>query len=343
MSTTGTSPREAGKATLRVRALITIVVFCCLGALLAAYARGGFEEKFTITIDAERIGSGLVAGADVKLNGFAIGRVAEIETVGYGHQRIVAELEPHQVGQLTSQVRARFASSNMFGSTGIELINTGAGAPLKDGATVTIGADTTQVTVTDSLSRMSQIAAILSDDETLDLLQFFVTESRGIGTTMSVFLDTARMLRDEQRGSINKYLRVGAEMGAGVSKLAPLVVGGVVDLMHQAEYFGHQENRDRVNKAVGGLNGVLLRKGGDRLAEHAPDLVKILDTVMDLVIPIGFSLGTVAPTYNRIPELIAHIRGAFPEVAGHPQIQLELVAADFPQVIRSLTAGGGQR
>lgn len=342
MTTRQGSPREASTATLRVRAVLTIIVMVLVGTGLTMFARGSFEDRFKVTINAERIGSGLVVGADVKLNGYAIGRVSRIDTVGYGRQRITADLERHQVGQLTDRVRARFASSNMFGATGIELINTGGGAPLKEGATLTIGADTTQITVTDAFSRVSRIAGALSDEDLLDLLQFLAREGRGVGSSMGAFLETAKLLRDGQKGSIKKYLRVADEMGVGVSKLAPLVVGGVVDLIHQAEPFGEQENRDRVNTAVDGLNDILLRKGGDALDDHSSDLVTVLDTFMDLVIPIGLSIGTIAPTYNRLPELIANIRRAFPRVAGRPQLELELVAASFPQVVGSLATRGSR-
>ncbi|WP_340408199.1 MlaD family protein [Gordonia malaquae] len=340
MTTQTRSPREASQRTIRVRGFVAVFVITCLGLLLANYAKGGFDDTFRVTVNADRVGSGLVTGADVKVNGYAIGRVSEIETVGFGRQRIVLDLDPSQVGHLTDRVRARFASSNMFGSTGIELINVGGGSPLKSGATLSIGADTTQITVTDAFSRASRLVKALSDDETLDLLQFFADQSRGFGVTLTGFVETARMLRDNQIGSVRKYMRTAADMSAGASKLTPLIVGGVVDVVREAEYFGHQVNRDRVNRAIGGLNDVLLRRGGDALASASPDLVKVVSVLMDVVVPVAYSLGTLAPTYNRIPELIQNIRGAFPDVEGRPQLQLELVAATYPQVAMSLQTRG---
>lgn len=337
------SPREASATVVRLRGLIALIVIVCAGLVLANYANGGFDEKFRVTIDAERVGSGLVTGADVKLNGFAIGRVSEIETVGFGRQRIVADLDPSQVGQLTDRVRARFASSNMFGSTGIELINIGGGRPLHDGATLVIGADTSQITVTDAFSKASRFVGALSDDDALDLLQYFAQQSRGIGTTLTGFLETARMMRDNQTGSVRKYLDTAAEMGVASAALMPLVVGGVVDMVREAEYFGHEENRRRVNKAIGGLNDRLLRRGGDALTPASPNLVKLVSTMADVIIPVAYSIGTIAPTYQRIPELITNIRNAFPTVNGRPQLQIDLVAATFPQVATSLAQGGRQR
>lgn len=333
-----TPGRTASRRQLRMRGLIAVILLLCIGLVLTRYARGDFEDSFRVTVMADTIGDGLVTGADVKLNGFAIGRVAEIENSGFGHQRIELKLDRDQVGQLTDKVRARFASTTMFGSTGVELLNIGGGAPLEEGATLRIGADSTQATVTDALSKLSRIAGVLSDDDTLELLRFLTAETQGVGTTISALLGAARMLRDGQRGSLRKYLAVGAEMSSGVAEVTPLVVGGVVDLIAQAEFFGSEANRTKVNTAISGLNERLLRDGGDVLAAHQQELVDVVDVAMDLVIPIGMSLGTIAPAYGRLPGLIANIRGAFPEVAGRPQLQLELVAARFPQVLTSALA-----
>ncbi|GAB08235.1 Mce family protein [Gordonia araii NBRC 100433] len=328
--------RSPSVAAVRLRGLITLVVIVCGVVVLAAYARGEFSARWRITVDAATIGEGLVTGADVKLNGYAIGRVRAIDTVGYGRQRIALDLEPDQAAHLTNQVKARFTSSNMFGATGIELIPVPGGTPLRDGDLLVIGADSSQITVSGLFSRAGKVARELSSPEVLDLINLMVDNSRGLGRSMVAFLQIAAMLRDEQRGSLSKYLEVGAEMGSAVQRLTPLIVAGVVDLVEQTEYFGPKENRERTNRAIGGLNKRLLYPAGDLVAKHEKNFSTIITTALDLVIPISVAIGSLAPTYNGIPEIIANIRSAFPEVAGKPQLQLRIVATNFPQVVSAL-------
>lgn len=328
--------RSLSTLAVRLRGLIALVAIIASIAVLAAYARGEFDSRWRINVDAATIGEGLVIGADVKLNGFAIGRVRAIETVGYGRQRIALDLEPAHASHLTNRVKARFTPSNMFGATGVELIPMAGGRSLRDGDLLVIDPETAQITVSGLFSRAGKVAGELSSPEVLDLLNIVVENARDARRSMVAVLQIARMLRDEQRGSVSKYLRVGAEMGDAAQRLTPLIVSGVVDLVDQTEYFASKGNRERTNRAIGGLNHRLLYPAGDAVAKHEEDAATIITTALDLIIPISVAIGSVAPTYNGIPEVIENIRSAFPTVAGRPQLQLRVVATNFPQVVTAL-------
>ncbi|MFW0789237.1 MlaD family protein [Gordonia sp. CPCC 205333] len=330
------SGRALSPTTIRLRGIALLLVMICVGIVLSMYATGEFQNKFRVTVNASTIGEGLTTGADVKLNGLSIGKVRRIDTVGYGEQRIELELEPNQVVHLTDHVRARFASSNLFGATAIELIKTPGGAPLRDGATLSIGRDSTQVTVSDVFSRAGKLAATIGDPEVIGLLRLFVTNARGIGKSLVAFLNAGRMLRDNQIGPIRKYLATGAEISGAAESMVPLLVAGVVDLLEQAKFLGTERNRARTKRAIAGLNDKLLYPLGDLFRTHNGQFSKIAATALDLVIPVAVSIGSIAPAVDRIPELIANIRAAFPNVAGRPQLQLRIIATNFPQVTRSV-------
>ncbi len=89
------------------------------------------------------------------------------------------------------------------------------------------------------------------------------------------------------------------------------------------------------------MGSALIDPVGDLLARNNPDLAKIIDTLLDLVVPIAASLGTLAPTYNRIPELIDRIGAAFPVVDGRVQLQLEVIAKNMPYLTNSIIGGPG--
>lgn len=335
------SGRAAGTRALRTRG-IALAVFLVIAALIiSAYAQGKFADRFRLTIDAATIGEGLAPGAEVKLHGFAIGRVSKIDTVGFGHQRIELELDRRQAAELTDNVSAQFTSSNVFGSTAIELINKGGGAKLAENTTLSIGENSTNATVTSVFRQAGRLTKVLDSEQVQHLFDLIIENTKNLGPTVGSFFETARILADNQKAPLGHYLRIGAENSEGAEQVTPVLVEQILGLLDQAEYFGDEANRQRTAKALSGLGSALIDPVGDLLARNNPDLSKIIDTLLDLVVPIAASLGTLAPTYNRIPELIDRIGAAFPVVDGRVQLQLEVIAKNMPYLTNSIIGGPG--
>ena len=67
-----------------------------------------------------------------------------------------------------------------------------------------------------------------------------------------------------------------------------------------------------------------------------------IPTVLDLLVPITASLGTLAPSYDRVPEVIDGISDAFPIVDGAPQLQLDIIARTMPNLAAPVAAYVGE-
>ncbi|MGB7362475.1 MAG: MlaD family protein, partial [Rhodococcus sp. (in: high G+C Gram-positive bacteria)] len=115
------SRRSAGPRSLRIRGLAVAVVLVLVAIFLAKYAKGDFSSKFDVTIDANSVGDGLAVGSDVKYRGLPVGRVDEIESIGFGAQRLHAHIDPGTASVLTDDLTVRFASATVFGATVVEL------------------------------------------------------------------------------------------------------------------------------------------------------------------------------------------------------------------------------
>ena len=333
------SGRSAGKLALRLRGLAIVAVIAVVAVTLTAYSQGKFSDRFTVWIDAATVGEGLAPGAEVKLHGFAIGTVSRIDTIGFGHQQLELSLDRRQAEHLTDNVIARYTSSNVFGSTAIELVNRGGGNPLAEDSTLHIGENSANATVTSVFRKAGQLTRILDTEDVDRLFDLLITNTETLGPTTRAFFETARMLADYQRAPVAEYVRIGGDVATGVAELTPPAVDLIAQLLDTSAYFGETSNQDRTNKAIYGLADQALAPLATILRDNSVDLSTIVSTVLDLVIPIAASIGSVAPTYNRVPELLDRIDGAFPVVDGRVQLQLELISKDMPYLVDSIVGG----
>ncbi|MEU7220353.1 MlaD family protein [Nocardia iowensis] len=330
------SGRTAGRWMLRLRGVVVAAVIVVVAVFTTQYAQGKFADRFTLTIDAATLGEGLAPGAEVKFRGFAIGTVRAVDTVGYGHQRIELELDRTQAAALTDDVSARFTSSNIFGSSAIELVNTGKGGRLPENTTLFIGANASNATVSSVFRRAARLTQVLDSDTVRALFDLLLDNTASLGPAVQSFFATARVLAVNQRAPLGHYLGIGADVGTGVAETTPPVIDVILGVLDNSEYFGTVENRERTKHALSALDTALLLPVTDILRRDNPELAAIIGGVLDLVVPISASIGTVAPAYNRLPALLARIDSAFPVIDGRVQLQLEVIVKNMPYLADSI-------
>src|SRR4051812_5587565 len=133
--------RGPGPIQLLAGGIASGAVILVAAIAFTAYAKGDFQSKFVVNIEAAQVGEGIAPGADVKMDGLRIGQVTKIESRGATEQFLQIAVEPDSSGYLADNVQARFVSSNTLGMTALELFYTGErGTPLHDGSTITLPA-----------------------------------------------------------------------------------------------------------------------------------------------------------------------------------------------------------
>ncbi|MFF0611387.1 MlaD family protein [Nocardia tengchongensis] len=335
------SGRSAGPWLLRLRGLVVAVVLVTVTILVSSYARGSFADRFAVTVDAATLGEGLAPGAEVKFRGYAIGTVTTVETVGYGHQRIGLAIDRKQADALTDDVTARFTSSNVFGSSAIELVPGTDGAKLREHAVLRIGESATNATVAGVFRRAARLTQVLDSAAVRRLFDLMLDNAASMGPVLRSFFETARTLADGQQNSVAHYLRIGGDMTGAFRDLTPSSGHAILAVLEQSAYFGDAGNRARTNTAVIGVNDAVLVGLSNLLQQNNPELEQVLDGILDVAVPISVSVGSVAAAHNRVPNLLRAMDGAFPVVDGRVQLQLELIAKTMPYLADSL--GGGAK
>jgi phospholipid/cholesterol/gamma-HCH transport system substrate-binding protein len=330
--------RSAGPATLRLRGLAVAVALAVFAGGLTAYARGAFDSPFELTLDAASVGDGLTPGSEVKFRGLSIGTVDNIETVGFGRQRLQLEIDPSQAGELTDTMQAQFSSSNVFGSTAIELVSDGTGAPLADNSTLEVSKDLRGATVTGVFRRVADLTEVLDTEQVDHLLDLIANTSVKGSRNLKPYFDTAQMMANNQIDPLAWKLHRGAELGEGIGNLVPPLLDLVVGVVDKSVYVEAPADRARTIAANNGLSDQLMIPVGDLLKANNPNLSKLLSTVLDLLVPITASIGTLAPSYDRVPQVLDGISDAFPVVDGKPQLQLDLIVETMPDLAGAVAA-----
>lgn len=333
------SGRAASKRALRIRGALAAVALLLVSSLLFSYSKGYFRDDFELKIDAATLGEGLAAGAEVKFRGLGIGTVTKIETLGYGHQLLDLAIDRNQASALTDNVAARFTSSNVFGSTAIELVNTGGGAPLREGKTLVIGENSTNATVTGVLRRASQLTALFDSDSARALLDTLASNAHAIGPILTSFFDTASLIADNQRMSLADLIQAGASVLDGASNVTEQAIALIQGILDSADYLADPATKDKVRRAISGLDKELVKKVGDLLSVNNANLATVIDAALDVAVPIFASAKTISPTYDKLGTLLDRVKGAFPVVDGKVQLQLDVILTDMPYLLDSLPAG----
>ncbi|WP_327145082.1 MlaD family protein [Nocardia sp. NBC_01327] len=317
---------------LLLTGLVGGAVLAVISLVFATYVKGGFTPAFTVNIEAEQVGEGIVEGADVKMDGLRIGQVSKVESQGAQRQFVRLSVNPENAKFLADNVQARFVSSNTLGMTALELFYLGArGTPLHSGATITLAKDSMTVTVT-SVIRMvgEQLGKIDTGPigrigKVLD----FEGSADGIGKMISTAIDLGRM-------------KVGDDILVGLDPRPALQDGARFsdDLVHVSrgllETFRAQASRisfltDR-HEDLEGIVTLIGQVIGDAIKIFPqPGFTQVVDAVLSVLKPISGAAGGLTSFYTRLPQLLDQIDKSFvANPDGTVSLQVQLLLAGLP-------------
>ncbi|MFC9659464.1 MlaD family protein [Nocardia sp. NPDC127606] len=172
-------------------------------ALLGLRYAGHFDDTVPVTALMTSTGDGLPARADVRFRGLLVGAVSAVEIAEQGlRQRVELELKPDAAAAIPASVTARVVPANIFGVTGIELVDNGSAATSlrpnavieQDHSRATVALQTTLTTLRDVLDRiqpaklarvLATLAEALDGDarlpgSTIERLDQWITEVRAL-------------------------------------------------------------------------------------------------------------------------------------------------------------------
>lgn len=308
--------------TLRLRGLVVAVVLALIGTVLYQTAQGTYDDTFKLTVIANTIGEGLAPGAEVKFHGLAIGSVKELESVGYNRQRMTVVLDPRQARVLTTDTKARFTSSNVFGTAAVELVSDGNGPPLRSNQTLVMSADVQAASITGLLRQGQKLSRRFDNPEFEHVIEVLRRHADIVEPLARAGSDLAKIIADTNTMPVAQSLSVLASFVTGLGDALP-VVGLSTNLVDGLTPLVGPGGIERTN-LVFQQTGQFLVDVGHLAGQNSAWIVQLVNAIMNVGIPASFAAGSLAPAYDRLSSLVDRADGALIVVDGQVRLRTEV-------------------
>ncbi|MFW0788445.1 MlaD family protein [Gordonia sp. CPCC 205333] len=334
--------RDVTPAQLRVLGIGVILALVVSGLAFwgVPKVRGCGCAEFELV--ATSFGDGLEVGSNVRLRGVAVGEVTRLVSEGRDRQIATLSVDSDRMHELSSTMRTRFISDNLFGSTAIELIPRAGAVGLRAGQTIQL----------DSIDNYTVTKLFRDAGRTVlgvvtDRLSSAIDDSAGLMSAITPFVTSALVAMESVRRTQNMTMeqilpRLG-ELIEGVSVLAPSALKSVnsfarVELLDSAELA--VKSADLLTE----ISNLVFAFAGKAIGELRPT-VPMLEGLTAMLSPINTSLAKVSQ--HDVRRLIAGMNGALHRRGNRVELDVDVAIKTMPAVtaalsVLSVQSGGGR-
>lgn len=293
---TGFGPSRRG---LRLRGLAVIVVasLVAVGAWQGTRPDRSGQIQFAVT--ANNLGDGVSTDTSVRLRGLSIGSVVDIEPVGPRQQLVTLSVDEDRIDELSTAMNTRFVSSNIFGSTALELIPMPGGDAITTGTRLELG-DVGDYTVTTVLRDSGRL---LLDVVTQDLSKA-IDSSAELTQQMAPLLASALIVMQTvartQNEPLAELLPKLANTTEGLAVFTPSALRTLVAIA-SVEHLENPVRTEQAADTITEVSNLVLALSGEIVGALAPTSSAV-DMLLDLLIPLNQSMSNVTP--DQVGRLI---------------------------------------
>ncbi|BDT99300.1 MlaD family protein [Nocardia sputorum] len=323
---------------------VVLVVLAALGTL--GYRAVREEPGVRIVLRTSRVGDGVLAGTQVRLDGVRVGRVTGISPGERGTQNIAVRLDSARLPGLDSSLRMDYATGNLFGISEIELRRGPGGAPLRSGAVLDLsGPDAVyDATMGNLLRSLSQVGDAVLTPRMATLLATLAADTRAFTPFLESVVTLARTVTEVQAMPLSLTLgRFGVTLNGGGDFIDSLI--DLLDRIYRIETL--REDRARID---GGITMVV-----DQLLPEVAQALRYAETGFSgytgLLIPVLRMVAQTVPDPRRsgaeVGELIQRMRDVMPDTPDGPVLQADVDLRNIPSLAIPLSGnpildGGGR-
>jgi phospholipid/cholesterol/gamma-HCH transport system substrate-binding protein len=213
------APLKTGRRRVQqqLAGLLFLAVLAGLVGLTVALYQKAFTDVVHVTLEADRIGSQLSKGGDVKARGLIIGEIREVSSDG-DRARIELALEPEAAQRVPSDVRAQMLPKTLFGEKFVALVfdEDSSAPPLEEGAVIPQDRSQTAIETSEALDNLLPLLQTLKPVELSTTLNALSTALNGRGDQLGENLE----LVDSYLQSFNPEIETLGEDFRGLADLA---------------------------------------------------------------------------------------------------------------------------
>jgi phospholipid/cholesterol/gamma-HCH transport system substrate-binding protein len=316
-------------------AVVALAVLTLIGSLVFVQFRGGFTQKESLTLIADRAGLLVSPGSKVTLNGVQVGRVAsinEIERDGKEAAKFVLDVSPKYLELIPVNVDSAIKASTVFGGKYVALTSPkDPGAPITSADVIDVRSVSTEInTVFETLTSIARSVDPVKLNLTLSAAaQALAGQGTKFGTSLvngDKVLDNLNPQMDQLHHDVRQLTQITDAVGDASPDLWNLVSNLTTTSRTLNE---QQKDLDAVLLAATGFANT----GADVLEESRPHLVQTLDQL----VPTTALLDTYSPELFCAIRNAAEVAPAVADVEGGGngyslKIHTQLIGAPNPYI-----------
>jgi ABC-type transporter Mla subunit MlaD len=298
-----------------------LVVATLISVTLVVKSTGRLDPHVRVVAALANVGDGLPQRSDVKYHGVLVGMVNNVTPAAHGRPNYVdIDLNPEYAHAIPATVTARVVPSNVFAVSSVQLVDRGAGPPIRAGAQIPEDTELPTVLFQTTISKLRDILAATGrgrEDKTIGVLAAVnaATENRRgrlltAGAQLNRLLDELDSIVATDPGPTTVSALTDA--ARGLQSTAP----ELVDALHEAVQPMRtlvEQHAQLTSLLDAGLNTVgtthtALNNHTDRMVQITGNLTPALGAVAQIAhhfLPAFVKLNGLADKYFRevyIPE-----------------------------------------
>ncbi|MCL2542258.1 MAG: MCE family protein [Nocardioidaceae bacterium] len=282
--------------------VLAIVLVLALLATCVAVFTHAFDDPAHVRLDVDRAGSQLSTGADVKLDGVIVGRVASIRATGHGRGAVLSlAIDRDRLSLIPANVTAQILPKTIFGEKYVDLTLPAEPSParLADGAVLHRDRTSEAIETRTVLDDLEPLLTAISPADLETTLSNVATAVRGRGRLIGDTLADSARFAHELRPAIPLVVGDAGLVGRvsdSYRRAAGPLLSSLVSFDVTARTLTRRQRQLRALLASSGRFADLARGFVDRVGPDAVEVVAVSRPLLQML-------------SHYAPELACTIRG----------------------------------
>ncbi|MFF0492473.1 MlaD family protein [Nocardia sp. NPDC004068] len=329
----GRGPDEWGLRIRGIAVLVALAVVTGVAWRSAQPNRNGHTD-FGLTVTA--LGDGVGPGTGVRLRGLTIGSVVDVRPQGPDRQLLTVSVGDAPLRELSTAMRARFVSANVFGTTALELIPAQGGSPIAPGSVLDMADAVGNYTVTQILRDSGRaILDVVTTQLTVSVDGAAALTSR-TAPMLAAGLLTLRTLQRNQNMPMRDLLPKVADLTEGVAAFTPSALG-ILDALASVPELDDNGQVGLAHDTIVEVSNLVFSFAGKFVGALGP-FSESFDVLLDLLVPTNQGLRDVTP--DQVRRLLAGADGALHRDGDRVALDTEIILQGFPAFAMPLRTAG---
>ncbi|WP_067898280.1 MlaD family protein [Nocardia vaccinii] len=324
---------------LRVRGLAVLLILSAIVVMTWRATQPDHSGQVRFGVAVTALGDGVGPGTAVRMHGTPIGSVIAVHAEGPGRQLVTLGVDAAHLRELSTTLGARFVSSNVFGTTAVELTPAAGGAPITAGTVVQMGDRAGNDTVTRILRDSGRAVLDVITSELAVSVDGAAQLTERTAPLVASMLLAVRTLQRTQDLPLSQLLPKLAGTAAGTAAFMPSALG-ILDALASVRALDDDRKVALANDTISEVSNLVFSFAG-RLVGALGPLSDALDMMLDTLIPLTHGLHAV--NAQQVRRLITGLDGALRNRDGHLTLDTELLLQGFPAFRMPLQSAGAGR